>query len=74
MKDEEIAFRGTFFEMDHPVIGPARFEGFPGRLSAGAPDHWRSAPLVGEDNDYVFGELLGLDKDERAELSHQGII
>jgi crotonobetainyl-CoA:carnitine CoA-transferase CaiB-like acyl-CoA transferase len=72
--DEEIASRGTFFEMDHPVIGPARFEDFPGRLSEGAPDHWRSAPLVGEDNDYVFGELLGLDKDELEELSQQGII
>jgi crotonobetainyl-CoA:carnitine CoA-transferase CaiB-like acyl-CoA transferase len=72
--DEEIAYRGTFFEMDHPVIGPARFEDFPGRLSEGAPDHWRSAPLVGEDNDYVFGELLGLDKEEVADLSQQGII
>jgi crotonobetainyl-CoA:carnitine CoA-transferase CaiB-like acyl-CoA transferase len=72
--DEEVASRGTFFEMDHPVIGPARFEDFPGRLSEGAPDHWRSAPLVGEDNHYVFGDLLGLDKDELEELSQQGII
>jgi crotonobetainyl-CoA:carnitine CoA-transferase CaiB-like acyl-CoA transferase len=72
--DEEVAARGTFFEMDHPVIGPARFEDFPGRLSDGAPDHWRSAPLVGEDNHYVFGDLLGLDKDELEELSQQGII
>ena len=69
-----IAHRGVFFEMDHPVIGPARFEDFPGRLSEAAPDHWRSAPLVGEDNDYVFGELLGLDKEELEELSQQGII
>jgi crotonobetainyl-CoA:carnitine CoA-transferase CaiB-like acyl-CoA transferase len=72
--DAEIASRGTFFEMDHPVIGPARFEDFPGKLSEGAPDHWRSAPLVGEDNNHVFGELLGIDKDELEELSQQGII
>ena len=27
--------------------------------TASAPDHWRSAPLLGEDNDYVFREILG---------------
>jgi crotonobetainyl-CoA:carnitine CoA-transferase CaiB-like acyl-CoA transferase len=26
--DPQLAHRGTFFEMDHPVIGPARFEGY----------------------------------------------
>lgn len=31
--------RGTFFEMDHPVIGPARFEGLPFQASNFAPDH-----------------------------------
>ncbi len=27
--DQQIAHRGTFFELDHPVIGPAKFEGNP---------------------------------------------
>ena len=27
--DPQVAHRGLFFEMDHPVIGPARFEGTP---------------------------------------------
>jgi crotonobetainyl-CoA:carnitine CoA-transferase CaiB-like acyl-CoA transferase len=72
--DPQIAHRGTFFEMDHPVIGPARFEGIPAHLSHGGPDHWRSAPLLGEDNDHVFCGLLGLDPDEVAELSEQGVI
>ncbi|MGC8512009.1 MAG: CaiB/BaiF CoA transferase family protein [Acidimicrobiales bacterium] len=72
--DPQLAWRGTFFEMDHPVIGPARFEGFPASMSGEGPDHWRSAPLVGEDNDYVFGELLGVDEAERVELAEQGVI
>jgi crotonobetainyl-CoA:carnitine CoA-transferase CaiB-like acyl-CoA transferase len=72
--DPQLAHRGTFFEMDHPVIGPARFEGFPSLMSGEGPDHWRSAPLLGEDNDYVFGQLLGIDEAERAELSEQGVI
>ena len=72
--DPQLAWRGTFFEMDHPVIGPARFEGFPASMSGQGPDHWRSAPLVGEDNAYVFGELLGVDKAEIDELAEAGVI
>ncbi|RZL23187.1 MAG: CoA transferase [Rhodococcus sp. (in: high G+C Gram-positive bacteria)] len=73
-RDPQIAARGTFFELDHPVIGTALFEGFPGRLATSQPDHWRSAPLLGEDNDYVFGQLLGRDADTLAQLSAEGVI
>jgi crotonobetainyl-CoA:carnitine CoA-transferase CaiB-like acyl-CoA transferase len=72
--DPQIAARGTFFELDHPVIGPALFEGSPMTLSRTDADLWRSAPLLGEDNDYVFGEILGLDSDRRAELAEAGVI
>jgi crotonobetainyl-CoA:carnitine CoA-transferase CaiB-like acyl-CoA transferase len=56
------------------VIGPALFEGSPMVLSRSDTDLWRSAPLLGEDNDYVFGEILGLDADRRAELAAKGVI
>ena len=72
--DPQIAHRGLFFELDHPVIGPARFEGVPITMSATAQENWRSAPLLGEDNDYVFGGILGLSADERADLSERGVI
>lgn len=72
--DPQVAERGLFFELDHPVIGPARFEGTPIRFSDTAPDIWRSAPLLGEDNDYVFSEILGLSGDEIAELADEGVI
>lgn len=72
--DPQLTRRGTFFEMDHPVIGPARFEGFPAVMSGAGADHWRSAPLVGEDNDYVFGQILGLSDEERSELAEAGVI
>jgi crotonobetainyl-CoA:carnitine CoA-transferase CaiB-like acyl-CoA transferase len=39
-----------------------------------AADNWRSAPLLGEDNDYVFREILGLDDDEVGELAAEGVI
>ena len=31
-------------------------------------------PLLGEHNDYVFGELLGLDEAEIARLKKSGVI
>jgi crotonobetainyl-CoA:carnitine CoA-transferase CaiB-like acyl-CoA transferase len=72
--DPQMAYRGTFFEMDHPVIGPARFEGLPFAASNFATDHWRSAPLLGEDNGFVYGEILGLDAEEIDDLSAAGVI
>jgi len=72
--DPQIAARGTFFELDHPVIGPALFEGTPMTMSRSEPDNWRSAPLLGEDNDYVFGEVLGLSPERLVQLSEAGVI
>jgi crotonobetainyl-CoA:carnitine CoA-transferase CaiB-like acyl-CoA transferase len=49
--------RGT-----RPIIGPSW------RLSRDAPSIARGSPLLGEHNDYVFGEILGLDAAQRAAL------
>ena len=72
--DPQIAHRGVFFEMDHPVIGRARFEGNPFTFSRTTPDNWRSAPLLGEDNAYVFKEIVGIDDDEYERLAAEGVI
>ncbi len=72
--DPVIRHRGTFFEMDHPVIGAALFEGFPALMGSAGPDHWRSAPLLGEDNEYVLGTILGMERDEIDQLSARGVI
>ncbi len=34
----------------------------------------RASPCYGEDNDYVYGELLKMPADERAELEKEGVI
>lgn len=72
--DEQIAARGTFFEMDHPVIGPALFEGNPMTFSRSAQHNWRSGPLMGEDNHYVLREILGMDPDEIEKLEAEGAL
>ena len=72
--DPQIEARGTFFELDHPVIGPALFEGTPIKFSRTTQQNWRSGPLLGEDNHYVYGELLGLSEDEISDLEDEGVI
>jgi crotonobetainyl-CoA:carnitine CoA-transferase CaiB-like acyl-CoA transferase len=72
--DPQIAFRGAFFELDHPVIGPARFEGIPFTSATIRPDHWRSGPLLGEDVGYVLGELLGMSESEIQDLRDREVI
>lgn len=72
--DPQIAHRGVFFELDHPVIGEARFEGTPIKFSRTVQDNWRSAPLLGEDNAYVFRELLGMAEDEYETLVAEGVL
>ncbi len=66
--------RGYFEELDHPVMGPARYSTLPFRLD-GLPDrlHVRHAPLLGEHTADVLRDL-GLDDDELAALEADGVI
>ena len=38
------------------------------------PDNWRSAPLLGEDNDHVLRHVLGMDDAQIAVLRTEGVI
>jgi benzylsuccinate CoA-transferase BbsF subunit len=72
--DPQLAHRGVFIEMDHPEIGPARFEGIPFIAERARSAHWRSVPLLGEDNRYVFTEVVGMDDAEFEHLTQEGVI
>jgi crotonobetainyl-CoA:carnitine CoA-transferase CaiB-like acyl-CoA transferase len=72
--DPQIAGRGLFFELDHPVIGEALFEGTPIRFSRTVQENWRSAPLLGEDNAYVCQSLLGMSDGEYQALVDEGVL
>ena len=71
----QLAARGYFEAVDHPVAGTIRVPG-PGvrwQRRTGAM-HARPAPLLGEHNDDVLGGLLGLTPDRLAELTEEAII
>lgn len=70
--DPQLAARGTYFSLDHPVASRAQFEGVPIRMSKGGAQNWRSAPMMGEDNRYVFREIVGLSEEEYARAEAEG--
>jgi crotonobetainyl-CoA:carnitine CoA-transferase CaiB-like acyl-CoA transferase len=48
--------------------------GIPFKLSGGSGTVRTIAPEVGENNDYVLGDLLGLSRAEREELIASGAV
>jgi len=73
--DPHLRARGATTEVSAPNIPP--------RLAVGAPARFskthdvgirRLTPALGQDEDYVFGELLGLSSAQRADLESREVI
>ena len=74
MSDPHLKERGFFLEMDHPEVGRRLMVGLPARLSSNPPLNYGHSPLLGEHNQYVLGELLGLSPGELSRLEEEGVI
>jgi formyl-CoA transferase len=60
----QLAARGMLEPLRHPTLGPwpaVVAPGFPLKFSATVGGYATPAPLVGRDNDAVWGDLLGFD-------------
>jgi benzylsuccinate CoA-transferase BbsF subunit len=73
-RDPQLRERGFFVELDHPELSKTISDAVPIRLSETPAKYVRAAPLQGQDNDYVYGELLGMSEGELAELKKQGVV
>jgi crotonobetainyl-CoA:carnitine CoA-transferase CaiB-like acyl-CoA transferase len=65
--------RQTHVEVYHPRLGTELLHTIPWHLSATPPSVRGPAPLVGEHNAYVLGELLGLSPAEQQQLAQEGV-
>ena len=65
---------GLWPTVDHAAMGEVRVDGVPVHFSETDWDIDRAAPLLGADNDYVFGDILGLTEAEIGELHEAGVI
>ena len=73
-RDPHFEARGSIVEVDDPVLGPTKMPGVVPRLSDSPGRVERLAPALGEHNEEVYGELLGLAAADLAALSDQGVI
>ncbi|MGH3633638.1 CoA transferase [Mycobacterium sp.] len=70
----QLAFRGFFEDVEHPVNRPAAHSTVPARFSAGPQRfHRQPAPLLGQHNHELLTEL-GLTDHDIAELAADGVI
>jgi benzylsuccinate CoA-transferase BbsF subunit len=74
LSDPHVKSRSLFTEVEHPALGkqmvmkPAwRFSETPARIR-------KAAPLLGEDNEEIFGSLLGIPKEEIEKLVNEKVI
>jgi benzylsuccinate CoA-transferase BbsF subunit len=72
--DPHLRERGFILEMNQPEIGFLAYPGFIMKLSDAPAPLRRPAPHLGQDNNYVFGRLLGLSRKEIGRLKREGII
>jgi crotonobetainyl-CoA:carnitine CoA-transferase CaiB-like acyl-CoA transferase len=71
-RDPHLRARGMFAEVEHPQGGHHDVVGLPWKISDVEPK-LRRAPRLGQDNDYVFGQVLGLEASEIDRLRSDGV-
>jgi benzylsuccinate CoA-transferase BbsF subunit len=72
-RDPQLKERGFYVYLDHPEAGRIAHDGLTFALSA-TPGEIRRAPLLGEHNEYVYREVLGLSEDEVNQLITDGVL
>ncbi|MBN1614517.1 MAG: CoA transferase [Deltaproteobacteria bacterium] len=70
----QLAAQHYFVEIDHPVIGKARYPGAPYTLSETPWRIERKAPLLGEHNEDIYCGWLGYTREELVKFTEIGAI
>ncbi|MCX2730323.1 formyl-CoA transferase [Saccharopolyspora sp. NFXS83] len=73
IEDASLADNGMIVTVEHPQRGPYRTVGCPIKLSD-SPTHVTRSPLLGEHNEQIYRDRLGVDVAELAELKANGVI
>ena len=72
--DPQLRHRGHFVALDHPLMGECFYERNGFRLSDADAGYGRTSPLLGEHNEFILGELLGVPKSEIDRLAEAGVL
>ena len=71
--DLQVKHRGFFHYLDHQVIGRHAYDGFSFDLSR-TPGTLAAAPTLGQHNEYVYKEILGMTDEQIGDLIAEGVI
>ena len=70
-RDPQLAHRELYPSLTHPLLGEHRYEAMPlGPRGSRLAPQW---PLLGESNEYVLREVLGLSSEEVEDLDASGV-
>ena len=72
--DPQLSANDFFVHFKNSVLGDITFDRPPIRIGGAMLESWKKAPLLGEDNDYVFKELLGFTEKQMAAYMDKGVI
>jgi crotonobetainyl-CoA:carnitine CoA-transferase CaiB-like acyl-CoA transferase len=72
--DPQFQHRDFLVSLDHPVTGNHAVAGIPGKYSAIDKLRYTPAPCLGQDNEQVFGDMLGLSQEEIKQLQEEKVI
>ncbi len=72
--DQQLSAREFFVHLKHPSLGDTISDGTPIKFTGVSKGHWKTSPLLGEDNHYVYTEMLGLTEQELSSYVKRGII
>ena len=73
-QDTHLNARGYFVRSKDTGRGLTAADAFPALFTGTRIPRWKAAPLLGEDNHYVFIGLLGLEEGELSSYVERGII
>lgn len=74
LEDEQLRARDYFVAVEHPELhSTLRYPGAPYHFSETPAHGDRRAPLLGEHNEEVYGDLLGMSASERKQLEAEGV-
>lgn len=73
-EDPQLRHRQHFWQSTESGMEKFTFESPSARMSKTPARFQRPGPLLGEHNDYVFMDLLGMDSHEYAQLVEEGVI
>jgi CoA:oxalate CoA-transferase len=72
--DPQLAHRDLYPSVEHALLGQHRIDGMPVQMSRTQPEYATGAPLLGQDNARIFGDLLSIPADEIARLEEEQVL